>query len=1126
MISTGRKQLIAMTVFFAVVAALGGLLVKRGEIARERQPIQATIDDLDAKVRAASTPEARLRLEHQRSMTEDKIVIADLDRRLSEIKTDSAKLETLQQQLKDAEEAKAALLPWWITGLSWFLAISVIVSFFTAIHFATEHGKRFLVTCAAALTAAGFFYFRGLSLGIDLRGGAELRYQLDTSAIDKEIVELQKLQANFRARPEETKKELLDRIHALEVERDKSTSNVTKVNLDQKIKQLESYLPREKSGAGQDGEEKDGLADRIKLLTNQRDQDRTRAVDVIRKRIDAAGIREISVQTGADGRLIAQVPLRNLLASDAQVADSLRAKLGAAEWDKLSPSDRKDRIETEKLRLRREQLAVDVTELQHNIETPGVLTFHDVDATRDYQRDAERWNRMLEWDDKVQALRAEKEASQDAARKAELQAEIEKLEVKSPAHGYMLREHEVIKADGTKYSEKLLLKEAPVTSGDNLTRAIVTASKDGVGREVLVYLNAIGGKEMEVYTGASNPEMKHKETRMAILLDGVVKSAPTVQSQLGSTFEITGRFTQKEADDLARVLNGGSLAFKPVRESESIVGPGLGQDSISAGMRASLVGSLLVVAFMAVYYLAGGIAANIALGLNILMILGAMSLLGGTMTLPGIAGIALTVGMAVDANVLIFERVREEKARGKPLKLALKAGQERALVTILDSNFTTMIIAFFLYLFGTGPVKGFAVTLFLGLITNLFTALYVTRSVMEYFMGRGWLTEFKMLHIVNAPKIPFMKAAPVMGVFSALLVGASIFLTVSTKDKLGLDFTGGYEAQVKLADTTDTAKVREVAVGIRKNMEDALTKAVAAARAKAASNGNVETADLPSASVGDLTVQAYEPDAAGRSSQFRLALQLNDAQRQMLEGAVPGGNPGEGGSAASRSITNEYFAPAFAVGGLKLDSKDPFPMTSNVGSRVASELTGKAVMAFCFSLVAMFIYIVLRFDFMIGFGLGAVLSLFHDAAVAVGALMVANRMGMAGAQIDLVIVAAVLTIIGFSINDTIVIFDRIRENRPAMRALSLREIVDISTNQTLSRTILTSGTVFIAVLCLLLLGGGTLRPFSLVFTAGVVVGTYSSVFIAAATGVAIENWRDRRREALKQKLRSAPAQTA
>ena len=1109
MITTGNKQLIGMAVFFAAVAALGGLLFKRREVQISQQPVEARIVALQARVKTVTEPATRLRLETERQETKDGKVIAKIDAELKAIKEDSQRVVELQGELKGAQAEQEALMPRWVRWLIWPLGLLPVLAFFVAMGLVTENGKRFLVTAAAALVAGGFFYFRGISKGIDLSGGAELRYRLDTSEIDRHIDDLKK-RKDAIATPaglEELKAEITRK----EKELKDAPSEVSKAKLGQELDELRKQQTVE------------GLDALLKDLGAYRQQSMKQAVDVIRRRVDAAGIREVSVQSGESGRLIAQVPIKNILLSESDVAGHLREQAGAAKWDALPKAERDRDLEEEKRRLRLEQLQLDVDQLQRLIETPGMLTFNDVDACNGYQRYAERWKEVLAWDQKIQDLRKGQAAAPTEAERKELQAKVEALQAKPPAAGFVLKELESTDYEGRKRHEQLLLREKPITTGAHLTRALVTTSQDGVGQEVLVYLDAAGAAAMSRYTDENNTEfgVKHKETRMAILLDGVVQSAPVIESQLSSPFRITGRFSQEEADRLAQVLNAGSLAFKPARESVQVVGPGLGEDSITAGVRASLVGSVLVVLFMFVYYLAGGLAANLALFLNILMILGAMALLGGTMTLPGIAGIALTVGMAVDANVLILERVREEKARGKPLKLALKAGQERALVTILDSNFTTLIIAFFLYLFGTGPVKGFAVTLTLGLLTNLFTALYVARAVMEYMLGRGWLTEMKMLKIVGVPKVSFMKAAPAMGVISALLVAGALYLFFDTKDKYGLDFTGGLEVQVRLAEKANTAQVREAADKVKDDMEGALGSAMEQARAKAVQEGlKFKEAEWPTAKIGEFSVQAYEPDASGRSEQFRVSCQLGDVQQRVLEGK----QPTEVG-AGSQDVTR-FFRAQFDSSGLKLDAKDPFPMTSKIGSRAAGELRDKAVLAFFFSLAAMFIYIVLRFDFMVGFGLGAVISLFHDAAVAVGVLMVANRMGMAGAQVDLTIVAAVLTIIGFSINDTIVIFDRIRENRPAMRSMSLREVVDISVNQTLSRTILTSATVFVAVLCLLLLGGGTLRPFALVFTAGVIVGTYSSVFVATSVGVAYENWRDRRREALRQKLRTAPAQSA
>lgn len=1068
--TTGRKQLMGFLGCVAAAAALTGLLVMRQGVNARQAVVENQTYEVEQKLN---------KVEDQINSTADPAEKKKLDERKQEL---AAEVEKKKAEKKDLaphiaykmwswEKKKWERRTWeWWPAATWVAILGLLVAFGMTHGLSGDHGKRLMVTVGLALVAAGFLHFRGIAKGIDLSGGAELRYRLDTAEIDRQIDAL-------RARREEIKtpeglKRLEGEISAKQKQLDAAGSDVERTAINHDLNDLKAQLTDK------------GIDNLLRGLEEERKRDMGAAVNNIRKRLDTAGLREISVQAMAGG-LVAQVPLRETTAVPGESAEERRQrKMG--------------------------QLQIDVRELKRLIETPGVLTFHDVDACDSYQRNAVRWQEAC--GDQTRDIKAKR------------------------IPGYVLKDYRDVKASGQERHEKLLLREQPVTSGQNLTKALVTSSSTGGGAEVLVFLDATGATAIEEYTGPNRPpedKVKYQETRMAIVLDGRVMSAPVIQSRLGSPFSITGNFTPEEADQLCQVLNSGSLSFKPVLDHETAVGPGLGDDAISAGMRASLVGSLLVVLFMGVYYLSGGLAAIAALALNILLVLGAMAMLGGTMTLPGIAGIALTVGMAVDANVLIFERIREEKARGKPLKLALKAGHDRAAVTILDSNFTTMIIALILYIFGTGPVKGFAVTLFLGLLINLFTALYVANAVLEYALARNWLTEMRMLSIIGVPKLHFLRVTAVMATVSTILVAGSLYLIVPVvcnavgvfpslaaraRNDVGLDFTGGLEVIAQMAEPTDTSRVRAAAAATKERMGGTLKAALEKARGSA----SFRDKDWPSEAVNEFNVQAYEPSADGKQ-RFRIFCQLSDEQQQVLEGRLPGETPAAGAKAAKTEIQS-YFGDAFAAGGLKLDSKEPFPMISRIGSRVAGELLGKAFLAFFFSLAAMFIYIVLRFDFMVGFGLGAVISLFHDSIIALGALILANRLGMPGAQVDLVIVAAILTIIGFSINDTIVVFDRIRENRPAMRSLPLMEVVNTSVNQTLARTILTSFTVFVAVACLLVLGGGTLRPFSLVFLAGIVVGTYSSIYIAAAIGVYWENWRDRVREAEKRKLHAAPAQ--
>jgi SecD/SecF fusion protein len=1109
MTTAGRNQLIGLALFLASLAALGGLLFYRQHWFNGRDSERAQLlvikselgtarEKRDKVVKSISSPpEEKSKALDEFKITEKKLAdrLGAIESKLPPQKPDKAteRPKDLGKRLEGVDKRVLATSPPW-GWLGWPLAIFPIIAFLLAVNLATEHGRKFVITFAVAVTAVGLYYFREPIKGIDLSGGAELRYRMDTAEIDAEIARLDRWHGMLTgggADAEKAKAEIKAIVADLEKQHAEASSEVSKSVLKESIDEHKQMLK-----PGKDGKYGD-LSGLIDIEKRRREASVTMAVSVIRRRIDAAGIRQVKVRSTEGGRgLLAQLPTREIPYDPEKGEDYRRS-------------------------MQRAQLRADLDEVRKLIETPGRLGLHHVDSCAAYQQNAERWKEAV-----------------GKFSEAEFKKDRRPQEV---IPGYVMTIFQSEDRHKKSKTEKLLLRKEPVVTGEDLARALVGRGDRGL--QVEVWLKGPGGQKMEDFTNEGNKDwnIQHERDRLAVVLDGDVKTAPTVESRLGSYFRITGNFTRKEVDRITRVLNAGSLTYSPKLLSENQVGPGLGQDSIVAGRNASIIGAALVVLFMGIYYLGAGLIADFALILNVAIILGAMNALGGTFTLPGIAGIALTIGMAVDANVLIFERVREEKLRGKPLKLAVKAGHDRALVTILDANITTLITAFILYGFGTGPVKGFAVTLSLGILASLFTALFVTRGFLEFVVDRGWAKELKMCRLVGDTKVSFMKLRPVMFAISAVLVAGAVALFAGTEDKYGLDFTGGMEVQVKFAGKKRASEVRGKAEEARAAME-------------IAANDTARSLGLSTVKVPAFSVQSFNPDLDGTSLDFKISCQLTDRMIDLIEGrtrepagtatpVAPGGKaesaPPKAGTPAGRAESappstgkaagsgtgkrgelKDFFEEAF--GKKELDKDDPFPMISRIGESVAGELLRKAAMALVLSVIFIFIYIVVRFDFVVGFGLGAAAALVHDAAISLGALLVANHLGMAGARVDLVIIAAVLTIIGYSLNDTIVVFDRIRENRAAQRSLGLRDLVDLSVNQTLSRTVLTSATTLLAVLSILILGGGTLRPFALVFTVGVIVGTYSSVFVASAVAVTWENWREKRREAAKKKLRSAP----
>ncbi len=515
--------------------------------------------------------------------------------------------------------------------------------------------------------------------------------------------------------------------------------------------------------------------------------------------------------------------------------------------------------------------------------------------------------------------------------------------------------------------------------------------------------------------------------QLAIVLDGELYSAPNINEPiLGGNCEISGGFDLAEAYELANVLQNPLQA--PVHiEQESSVDPSLGRDSVQSGFKAAVIGTVAVAVFMLVYYMLAGVVANLALMLNIVILIGVMCSVGTTLTLPGIAGIVLTIGMAVDANVLIYERIREELAAGKSIRGAVAAGYDKAFGTIFDSNLTTLISSVILIYMGTGPVKGFGVTLTIGISVSMFTALVVTRMIFDFLLEKNLIRNLPMLHLVRG-SFNFMKYAKIAfaASWSIILIG-NVWGIMRGSDALGVEFRGG--------DSLGLRFERKVEVeGIRSTV-----------------------ADLK---IGDSSIQ-YQRDIASN----RETLQVTTAE-------------GTGGKVEA-ALKAKYPESKFER--VSLD---------RVGAVVGREIQKSALVAGLLALFGILVYVAFRYEF--SFAVGAVVAIVHDILMTLGLFFLSGR------ELSAPIVAALLTIIGFSINDTIVIFDRIREDLKLGIRGTFTEVMNKALNQTLSRTIITSGTVFLATLALFIFGGGVVNDFSFCFLAGILTGTYSSVYIASA----------------------------
>ncbi len=567
-------------------------------------------------------------------------------------------------------------------------------------------------------------------------------------------------------------------------------------------------------------------------------------------------------------------------------------------------------------------------------------------------------------------------------------------------------------------SKILVAKEASLT-GDHLTTAAV--GFDQYGQPIVnLEFDKEGAKKFDQVTFQSIGK------QLAIVLDGKVHSAPVIRDRIpNGTAQISGNFTADEASDLALILRAGALPAPVSIIEERTVGPTLGRDSIEKGVKAGIVGTIMVFLFMPLYYLLAGFVANIGLLVYVIMVIGSMAWLGSSLTLPGIAGFILSIGMAVDANILISERMREELALGKPPRAAISAGYHRAFAAILDSNVTTLITSLLLFVFGTGPLKGFAVTLTIGLIACMFSSLFVTRVVFDFISARNPNVSLKMMHLIGVTNFRFLKGRFLAYGFSVLTLGLGLFAFFSRgAENFGVEFSGGTSVQIAFTKTVDSASLRNA---------------------------------LEKEGINDPSVQIY-----GEPSQNQFTIKTKSSDTKQIE-------------AAAEKLAGKDFQV------LKVDE---------VGPAVSGDLKTKALWAVFWSSLGILIYVAFRFQWQFAFA--AVVALLHDTLFTFGIYALSGR------EINLSIVAAILTIMGYSVNDTIVTFDRLRENLKVVRKKTFLELVELSINQTLGRTLLTSLTVLFGAFALFFFGGSGINDFAFALCVGFGVGIYSTIFVASA----------------------------
>jgi SecD/SecF fusion protein len=588
----------------------------------------------------------------------------------------------------------------------------------------------------------------------------------------------------------------------------------------------------------------------------------------------------------------------------------------------------------------------------------------------------------------------------------------------------------VSKVDGT-----------PALGGDVISDARDDFDQRG-NPEVVMVMNTEGAREWKSITALASADPNNKKS-VAIVLDNNVYSAPTVQGEIPNGISsISGSFKVEDTKDLANVLKAGRLPAPAKIVSEYIVGPSLGAESINSGLTSTLAGIAVILLFMALYYNKAGWVANVSLLVNLFFLMGVLASLGAVLTLPGIAGIVLSLGMSVDANVLIYERVREEMATGKSLRLAIAEGFKKAMSSILDSNITTFLTGLILYIFGSGPILGFATTLMIGIMTSLFAAIFITRLIFEWMLGKNQNISFSIKATQNLfkdSKFDFITGRRKFYVFSSVIIIAGLISMFTRGFSLGVDFKGGRSYFVEFNQAVKTTDVRKV-----------LTE---------------EFGTAP------------EVKTFGSSNEVKITTSY-----------LVDDNSENADATANEKLT---------AGLKKISSGFEIKDSQKVGPTIANDIKVSAIYAVLFAILVVFLYILIRFRKW-QFGLAAIVALAHDVLILLALFSLLNGVLPFSLDIDQAFIAAILTVMGYSINDTVVVFDRVREyiNQHHTKNENLPSVINNALNSTLSRTVVTGLCTMLVLIIIFIFGGEILRGFSFAMLIGVIFGTYSSLFVA------------------------------
>jgi SecD/SecF fusion protein len=846
----------------------------------------------------------------------------------------------------------------------------------------------------------------------------------------------------------------------------------------------------------------------------------TSTIDTLRERIDTYGIKESVTSRQGEREILIELPGKGK--DEAETIKSVIARVGRLEFRILATDDVKNRLTVEDERKLLEKLLAD-----HAGKGPEEIDVSSLD--RRFPDVLYRW---VPYSDKLLAARR---VLPDGSGPY---SSLDQLKADDP-EGRTMGSQPLTAAD------YVLVRKETLPS-NNFTGADIasagTSQDQRGGAAVAVRLRADRAEDFGDFSEQSIGRL------MVILLDDRIAQDPaSIKDRLPGDFIIEsgkiGGFTEAEIRDYLTVIRSGSLQMKPRLLYENTIGPSLGEAAIAAGTNATIAGLAITILFMLGYYRWHGVHASITLCANMLVLGALLMFLGATVTLPGLAGLLLTFGMSVDANILIYERMREEKERQHSPAQVIKLAFERALAPIVDSNITSFISALILYKLGSGPVKGFAVVLMLGLVTSVWAALVVGRSIYETLLETGRLkTIGSMSRFLPADlNVGFMRlAGPLLRVSGVAVIGSLIAFFATDNTKFGLDFVGGYKAQVRLAQPATQGEVKalmdkafpgaQVVSVAEPGSEDSdrtrqfviKIKSVAGT-AQAADDGpsleerfEAPTREaLASVLLPDFVtgLELTEDTAAGTTAvrgklNFEGPADAAAVQKSLttLAGATVT-QDGERAVAFSGTVAGTGLDPAVVAQKLKTSVEasaglpkpsEPLVESTSIGGRAGTELRDSAIRALLLAFAAIVVYIRVRFrDY--SYGLAAVIGLLHDVCITLGVIVLARAAGIVDLEIDLTMIAVFLTVIGYSLNDKIVVFDRVRENLPKMNR-PLREVVDASMNQVLARTLLTASTVLLTLLVIFFMNRGQqnlLEGFAFAMIVGVVVGTYSSIFVAS-----------------------------